>query len=91
MEDAALLHAPDAERVICVSCETRGHGLGGVRARRAGDPVTTREVVEALMVEHAEGRGGEDRGRAQAESRSAPAPSGQRTRAGGSRSISWST
>ena len=56
MEDAALLHETHADRVMSVVCEIR-EDMGSevyVHFNVQADPVTNREVVEALVVEHAE-------------------------------------
>jgi multiple sugar transport system ATP-binding protein len=56
MEDAALVHEAHADRVISVVCDIR-EDMGSevyVHFNVKADPVTTREVVEALVVEHAE-------------------------------------
>jgi multiple sugar transport system ATP-binding protein len=56
MEDAAVVREPHPDRVISVVCEIR-EDMGSevyVHFNVPADPVATREVVEALVVERAE-------------------------------------
>jgi multiple sugar transport system ATP-binding protein len=56
MEDAAVLQESHSDRILSVVCEIR-EDMGSevyVHFNVRADPVTTREVVEALVVEHAE-------------------------------------